>query len=481
MNNGEIKFIFCTQCGAKNEMIANFCTSCGNKLTKPVFQPDPVVEETVIEDPTPIVEEIVIEEPVPIVEETAIEEPAPIVEETVIEEPAPIVEDTVIEEPVPIVEESVIEEPAPIVKEIVIEEPAPAPSSAKAKSSKISDNSHYYYNDKSNAPSSDLPPITEKPKKKKKKQNFFLKILSFLLSLVLMASLIIALPITISGLLLTDQNFDIILDRAMSSIELDKIEFSTESGTQTLSEVIANTTKELEGWEYITEEQINDVLLEDFVKDFVKDAFAQLDMSFEEGSLSIGWTPEQIYDFIEKNEDVIEELARESGYEGKLPIEENKEIILENIEHEIGEDGFSVSALVDDSDELEEIISYIDTLRALLSINTLFVAWGIVAFIAVLILFTNLGYFGSFCRACGFPAFIIGTIYFLAGMSVSPIMSIIDIPASAFTPVIEFTAGFIGALTMDISATVLVTGLVLIIISFIADAIRRKKDSKQTA
>lgn len=592
MNNEEIKFIFCTECGTKNEADANFCTSCGAKLIKPVAAPTPVVisepEEAVSEEAPEVIpeaEEATPEEAAePVVEapaeETAVEESAPeepeeeplpevvpialpVEEEAAAEEPA--VEEAVAEEPTP--EEIPVEEPeeepipeaapvtAPKVKE---EEPEKEPEEqpkeepvvpvvipvapkvskkeaklekkleeakkqaqeqarkeaqkAEAKAQKaaekaqkaeekaqkaaekaekktkksekqttaatVQNNSHYYYNHESE--SAAPAPVTEKPKKKRR-QNFFLKILSFLLSLVLLASLAVAVPITLLNLFLTDHNIDVIVDRAISSIELEKIEFSTAGGTKTLSGALHDITNEFDGWDHITEEQINDALLEDFVKQFVTDALAQLGMSLKEGEAMLGWTPEQIYDFIEANKETIESLAREAGYEGKLPIEEKKDMIITNIEERIGEDGISASALLGSSDETEDLARYLELAQALFSVNTLYLAWALVAFIVILIAFTNLGYFGAFCRACGFPAFLVGAIYFLAGLGVSPILSIADLPIPIFASAVEFTAGFLAAMLMDISLIVTGVGFVLIIISFISDAIRRKIDSKKNA
>ena len=51
MNNGELQFIFCTECGAKNKTNANFCTSCGNKLIKPTPVVTAEPEEPVNEQP----------------------------------------------------------------------------------------------------------------------------------------------------------------------------------------------------------------------------------------------------------------------------------------------------------------------------------------------------------------------------------------------------------------------------------------------
>lgn len=584
MNNEEIKFIFCTECGAKNDVNANFCTSCGAKLIKPTVTPAviPKIEEPVAEDSReeetapvavpaieipeedvseedPAVEEITEKksaEEAPIEEEPTVEriEEGP-EEETIEDEIAPVIIPTEIpeteepEEEIPEAEEPETEEPvqepkeehkeetiAPVVvpvvpkvskkeeklqkkleeakkqaqeqarKETEKAEAKAKKAEAKAKeaeakakeaelkaeekakraekkaekqnsSESVQNNSYYYYNIESGNSHAQSAP----EKKKKRKQNFFLKILSFLLSVILLASIAVSVPITLLNLFLTDHNIDVIVDRAISSIELEKIEFSTADGTKTLSGALHDITNEFDGWDHITEEQINDALLEDFVKQFVTDALAQLGMSLKEGEAMLGWTPEQIYDFIEANKETIERLAREAGYEGKLPIEEKKDMIIANIEERIGEDGISASALLGSSDETEDLARYLELAQALFSVNTLYLAWALVAFIVILIAFTNLGYFGAFCRACGFPAFLVGAIYFLAGLGVSPILSIADLPIPIFASAVEFTAGFLAAMLMDISLIVTGVGFVLIIISFISDAIRRKIDSKKNA
>ena len=308
----------------------------------------------------------------------------------------------------------------------------------------------------------------------KKRRSCLAAFASFLLSIILTAALIAAIPITLLNLFLTDHNIDVLVDHTISSIELDKIEFSTEEGDKTVADVILDITDEVEGLNYITEEQINDVLLNDFVKGFVSDTLKQYGMSIN----SLGWTPERIYGFIEGNQETIEQLAREAGYEGELPvIEEKKEIIIENIEQKIGEDGISATALLGDSGEAEEFTRYLETAQKLFSQDALFFVWGITAFVALLIFFVNLGYFGSFCRACGFPAFLIGGIFFLAGLGISPLLSVLDIQMPIIASAVEFAAGFVGALLMDISVIVLGVGLALIIFSFISDAIARRREN----
>lgn len=311
----------------------------------------------------------------------------------------------------------------------------------------------------------------------KKRRSCLAAFISFLLSLILTALLVAAIPITFLNLFLTDHNIDVLVDRTVSSIELDKIEFSTAEGDKTLSGVLLDITDEFDGWDRITEEQINDALLDDFVKGFVSDTLKQYGMSLKEGEAMLGWTPEQIYGFIESNKETIEKLAREAGYEGKLPIEEKKEMVIENIEKKIGKEGISATTLLGDSGEAEEFAHYLETAQKLFSKDTLMFIWWGTIFVVILIFFVNLGYFGSFCRACGFPAFLIGGIFFLAGLGITPILSFFDIQMPMIASAVEFAAGFVGALLMDISVIVLGVGLALIVISFISDAIARRREN----
>ena len=75
------------------------------------------------------------------------------------------------------------------------------------------------------------------------------------------------------------------------------------------------------------------------------------------------------------------------------------------------------------------------------------------------------------------PAFLIGGIFFLAGLGIAPLLSVLDIQMPIIASAVEFAAGFVGALLMDISVIVLGVGLALIVISFISDAIARRREN----
>lgn len=455
--NEEKKTVYCTACGAQNECDAKFCISCGNKLMKP--QPE-------VSIPAPAADSESVAEPELVAEPEAVAEQAEVIPVPPAPKTMPTISDPE-DDPGAPVQESVYIPP-----ESLAVDTDPVPGEIPFK-----ENTHYYYNSSAN----EIPPAEAAPKEKHKKQNFFLKLLSFLLALLLSAALALAIPITLLRFLLTDHNIDVIVDRVIDSIELDKLEFTTSDGTKSLSGILLEITDEFEGWSHITEEQINDALLEDFVKQFVTDTLKQYGMSLKEGEMMLGWTPEEIYGFVEDNKDTIERLAREAGYEGNLPITEKKEMMIANIEEKIGKDGISVNALLENTGISDQINDHLNRAQLIFSDNTLYLIWGIAAFIALLLFFVNFGYFGSFCRSCGFPAFMIGGLYFLLSFAFDPILSLIDLPFETVNSIIEFIAGFLEALIKDISMPVFAAGVALIILSFIADAIKRSIIKKKAA
>ena len=82
-------------------------------------------------------------------------------------------------------------------------------------------------------------------------------------------------------------------------------------------------------------------------------------------------------------------------------------------------------------------------------------------------------------RACGVPAFIVGGLCFILGFSVEPILNLIDLPLESLAEIVDFCAGLIGAMIMEVSSIVFIAGLALIIISIIVDIIMRKLRKEQ--
>ena len=307
----------------------------------------------------------------------------------------------------------------------------------------------------------------------KRRRGCFVGFISFILSLILMLVITAAIPLTLLNLFLNENNIEAIVDHIVSSIEIDKIEISTDEGNKTLPDVLLDVVTEFDDWEHIVEEPIDPVIIEDFVKKFATDAITQLGSSLKNGDQMLGWTPEQIYGLIAENEDMIESFVHAAGYKGEILISENEEIIIANIKQSIGEEGISVNTILEQSGDAEMVAEYLNKASLICSDKTLYLVLGIVGFIMLLLLLVNLGFFGSFLRACGVPALIVGGLYSLAAGAVDPILAFAEISDPTVASVVEFSAGFLATLLMKISLAVAVVGLGMIILSIITDTIKR--------
>ena len=267
----------------------------------------------------------------------------------------------------------------------------------------------------------------QKPEKKREhtRRPLLVGILSFLLALILMSALTIAVPVTFLRCLLTDHNIEVIVDRVIDSIDITSIEIPTGDSTQNVAGAILEFTSGVEGLSFITEEQINEVLLNDFVKQAATDILKQYGMSLAQGEEIFRLNAEQIYAYVEANKDTLIQLAREAGYEGEIPFEENKEAIVATIEAAIGSEGISVESIIGNSEDAQMLGKYLKQAQLIFSDSTLYLVWGTAIFIAMLILFLNVKYISCFFRACGFPAFIVGGLYTLVSFSIGLIIAMI--------------------------------------------------------
>ena len=315
----------------------------------------------------------------------------------------------------------------------------------------------------------------QKPEKKREhtRRPLLVGILSFLLALILMSALTIAVPVTFLRCLLTDHNIEVIVDRVIDSIDITSIEIPTGDSTQNVAGAILEFTSGVEGLSFITEEQINEVLLNDFVKQAATDILKQYGMSLAQGEEIFRLNAEQIYAYVEANKDTLIQLAREAGYEGEIPFEENKEAIVATIEAAIGSEGISVESIIGNSEDAQMLGKYLKQAQLIFSDSTLYLVWGTVIFIAMLILFLNVKYISCFFRACGFPAFIVGGLYTLVSFSIGLIIAMIKIENELISEILNFIAGFSAALLADISVPMTAVGIAFIITSIIIAIIRR--------
>ncbi|MBQ2241249.1 MAG: hypothetical protein II319_03805, partial [Clostridia bacterium] len=143
----------------------------------------------------------------------------------------------------------------------------------------------------------------------KKRRSCLAALISFLLSIVLIAALLLAIPVTLLRYVLTDRNIELIVDHVIDSFEIDKIEFETEDGAKNISGIIYDATSEIEELDGITEEHINEILTNGAVKDFAADILKQYGTALKEGTEPIGLQPDLIYTYIQENHETIEVIG----------------------------------------------------------------------------------------------------------------------------------------------------------------------------
>ena len=309
---------------------------------------------------------------------------------------------------------------------------------------------------------------------KPQRRSCLVAIISFLLSIVLLAALLLAIPVTLLRFVLTDHNIEVIVDRILDSVDIAKISIPTGNGTQNVAGAILEFTSEVEGLSFITEEQINEALLNDFVKQAATDILKQYGLSLTQGEELFRLNAEQIYAYVEANKDTLVQLARESGYEGDIPFEENKEVIVASIETAIGSEGITVESLMGNSEDAQKLGDYLKKAQLIFSDSALYLVWGLVAFVALLLFFLNFKFLGCFCRGCGFPAFIAGGLYTLAAFSIDPLLAMIPINNGIVADLANFIGGFVAALLADIALPTAITGAVLILLSIFFGIFRRR-------
>ena len=309
------------------------------------------------------------------------------------------------------------------------------------------------------------------------KRNILVSFLSFILSLMLTLSLIVAIPMTVISKLLTEDNIEILVNQVVNEIDTDGFAILTSSGGRSIANILLWTIKDCPGAEYITEAQIERTLVPEFVKSLAVSFAADFSEASEDGEIEIKIKPSEIYKFLEKNRKTVSELAADSGYRYEIDIKGNKDMILINITELFGKDGITVESMVEDDDLIEDIVLYLEYAQKALSKTALYFVWGAVGAISVLLFLVNIGYLGSFLSACGSPAFIIGLLYTLLAVAVKPLLSALSSSVDDMPQFIHFAAGWTAAILMDVSLVVLAAGFGLIILSAIVKAIVRKNQN----
>ncbi|MBO5702058.1 MAG: hypothetical protein J6S71_06435 [Clostridia bacterium] len=300
-------------------------------------------------------------------------------------------------------------------------------------------------------------------------QNGFLRFLSAILSLILAFLLIAAIPLWIIDFMLSEDSIETAADYIFDSLgDVSDLGVNTKKGSKTIADVLLWSIKGCGGDEFITEKQISDSLVPEFLKTITLDIIED----FRNGS-DIAIDAEDIYEFLERNGETVSDLAADSGYIYELNIKYNEELILYNVKELIGKNGITPNDLLEDGEFKDNIELYLAYARTALSKTTVYITYGVIGVIVCLLFTVNLGYFRKFLSSCGKPAFTVGLVYFLAALAMQYLRSTINPSSDRFSSAVDFMIGYAAAGIMDVSAAVLIAGLVLLILSVIA---RKKQD-----
>lgn len=332
-------------------------------------------------------------------------------------------------------------------------------------------NSNYYIPD---------DPPKRRPKKRFKphaeRQKAGLVFLSVILSFFLTLNLIVAILFSSLGGLLRIGTLEKIVTTAIDNIDIATLEISTERGTQTVSDLILDMAYKYKGFQGITEDDIDFDKLEDFAKLFITQTFHNSGFGADDIT-SLGWTPEQIYDFLESNQDVVRDLLESSGYKGDIPIEENKDALIATLESSLGEDGVTLGGIVESIGETnEEIPVYFNLLRAVFSVSSIVMIWCFALIIALILIPVNIKFPAAYLRSVGIPFTIAGALISVTVTLSKAFLPVITKPLANGLQILikELFIGFC-AQVQTISLCVLAIGILLTVASITVSIIKHRK------
>ena len=291
-------------------------------------------------------------------------------------------------------------------------------------------------------------------------QNVFIRLLSACFSLLLAAVLILAVPLWIINYMLSEDSIDTVSEYIFEDVS--DIGFNTTEGSISVARLLLLSIKNCAGAEYITEKQMN----EDIVPNFLEAITFDILEDFNDLS-EIRISADDVYEFLEDNEDKLTRLAAESGYRYDVRIEENEEIIIDNLKDLLGRRGITLGTVIDE-DAAEALEPYLEYAQIALSQNVKVASYGAIAIIGAILFILNLGYFKKFLTSCGTPAVIVGALYFISAIILQALRDMIELPSGGIGSAIHFLFGYTAAVIMDFSAPVFLAGLALLILSLFA-------------
>jgi hypothetical protein len=262
----------------------------------------------------------------------------------------------------------------------------------------------------------------------------------------------------------------------LNDVDISELEIPTKNGSQTLSAMILDLASGYRGFQGITEENIDFDKFEDFAKLFLVEMIDNSNVA-KEGITGIGITPEQIYDFIESNENTIVDLLRSSGYDGNIPIRENKEPLIKELKKKIGNDGINVAKLLDQIDKTGQINVYVSLVESVFSITSIFLAWLIVGLLALLLLPVNIKFFGAYLRSLGIPMILAGATVSVSTLAGSLLIELLPIDKDSIKLIVSSVINGISKQINELSITILIIGVMITTLSIVVSIIQRKQNA----
>lgn len=238
-----------------------------------------------------------------------------------------------------------------------------------------------------------------------------------------------------------------------------------ETGDQSLADAILGLLQNqegIEGLEDVTTDQINEVLSQDFVQDFLGDVtedYVEAIVNGEELPEDAGLTADKVTDFLVEHQDDLNAAMNDAGIETEIKIDED------TVRESLGKDLEKVVPPV--SKIREQYAGPIEAVRTVMSSTVLIAVWAVAAVLAVLILLVNIKRLSGGLLGLGIPALIVGVVL-LAPVALSGLLTGDNALLALARALIQGPLTLIGAVTAG-------AGLVLILLGAITGAARKRK------
>ena len=232
--------------------------------------------------------------------------------------------------------------------------------------------------------------------------------LSVLLSILFFVFLFVSATVTVLRTALDEDRMADMLEE-LDPATVDVSALVGEEDETTLAEYLYDMCRDYPGWEGISRRDVEGILREDFIQDFLTGVVEDYRSALVEGKRNkgLGLSAANITDFIRENEDSIRDALHDAGMRG-TPIFDYDDIE-EEVENAIGDD-LTIESLRD------RFGGYFTAARIALSLVSLIVLWVLTAALAVLLIVLNKARIRVLLYI-GIPALVFGVLYFAAALA----------------------------------------------------------------